>query len=706
MSINKTTWLTRMLNFFQKKSIFILFLLSFVLWLFVFKPFLQGEIPLQQDADPYFHHTRYFCSNLSQGLIPLWDSNWSLGVPNYFILQRIGCFNPCYVIPAILIKTGFAHFNAYIIFLVFYHFLGLVGFYLLCKSILKRKSLAFAAYLSLLFSIISFNLFSGYTHLLFCPLIWLFYFLIRFNQGPNKFYFLGITLCLSTLFTTYIPFLAIIILSSFLIVFIIFYAKDVVPYLKNSLNFFKNNLVLTSLCSVFLITSLAPGYLLMKSGETQNFEMPNRSIHGESKNVLSINEAATTQFDSFSHIYFSRQFGNFKQFHLRVFFLPLFIYLVLFLGLITPIKKFNLFLLSWGIILLLVSSPKLVPGIHSFLFSHLFIYTYIRMHHFFLWISILPIFIIFIFDQLKTFLKTHPSNSNEKKLMLLYLILIHAALTALLIFKQNDILTPYLTVLFSFIFFTLYFFKSKRVPLIILSVILVIQPLEVIHYMKKTEALFVNPSHHQPHLSPNPMIRKNPSFNHYYMMHDTKNLWNILGNDLFAQYTRNIFILFDNLMIFNKDQDNPSQLKNIIESQRNVALVDALPLGYPTDTEKNAPPHPEYIEDNTQDFQLLQLSANAVTIKTNYKKPKLLVFNDSYDHEWRASINGQFHDIIRANLAFKGLWIPAGENMIRFEYGHPLKRMLFNLLLIVSYLILLSMIIMKIRQGFIKHAAV
>jgi len=52
-----------------------------------------------------------------------------------------------------------------------------------------------------------------------------------------------------------------------------------------------------------------------------------------------------------------------------------------------------------------------------------------------------------------------------------------------------------------------------------------------------------------------------------------------------------------------------------------------------------------------------------------------LVYADAADPGWRASIDGLEIPIAEANLAFKAVWVPSGEHVVRFSFGDGLGRL-------------------------------
>ena len=49
----------------------------------------------------------------------------------------------------------------------------------------------------------------------------------------------------------------------------------------------------------------------------------------------------------------------------------------------------------------------------------------------------------------------------------------------------------------------------------------------------------------------------------------------------------------------------------------------------------------------------------------------LLVFNESYDTGWRASVDGRPASICRVNAVVQGVAVPPGRHTLRFAYHPP-----------------------------------
>ncbi len=73
--------------------------------------------------------------------------------------------------------------------------------------------------------------------------------------------------------------------------------------------------------------------------------------------------------------------------------------------------------------------------------------------------------------------------------------------------------------------------------------------------------------------------------------------------------------------------------------------------------------HPIEVTAYTYDTLELRVQSDA---------PCVLYWADGYDRRWRASVNGEPTPILRANINFKAVVIPAGRSDIRFEYAPTL----------------------------------
>jgi len=64
----------------------------------------------------------------------------------------------------------------------------------------------------------------------------------------------------------------------------------------------------------------------------------------------------------------------------------------------------------------------------------------------------------------------------------------------------------------------------------------------------------------------------------------------------------------------------------------------------------------------------LQDTPNRVTIDANLDAPGYLVLADTWYPGWRATVDGEPADILRANYAFRAVWLEAGEHAVEMVY--------------------------------------
>jgi len=71
---------------------------------------------------------------------------------------------------------------------------------------------------------------------------------------------------------------------------------------------------------------------------------------------------------------------------------------------------------------------------------------------------------------------------------------------------------------------------------------------------------------------------------------------------------------------------------------------------------------------NIQYQVTLQDTPNRVTIHAILDAPGYLVLADTWYPGWRATVDGEPAEILRANYAFRAVWLEAGEHVVEFVY--------------------------------------
>jgi len=481
-------------NFFDKirerycNSLFILFFLSFLLWIFAFRGFLFNKLALVGDARAYFEHFHFYLDNIGRGVFPMWETARASGVPIEFFLRRIGEFNPLFFLILTLNKIGLSFTSSYLIFLAFYYFLGMVGFYLLAKRVFGDSRPAFAAYLLLLFSSLGTRLFDSFIIGIFVPMIWFFYFLTAFTQSPKRHFLLGVTFTLMIIVTTYVPFYFLTVFGVFVICFSVIYFRNLREIFWEYLRFFKVNKLFSCFCILALLLSLIPGILFYQESARGEYVLPVRHAGSLMENSLGVRFQTIGGGGVVSPLVRKGLFSNLRQFQVGTFYIPVFAYLLLLFGGITPINKRLVLLGSWGFGIYLISLNNATP-LYRFLYDHVFYFKYFRNFEFFLWVILLPIGVFFVAEQLRLFLNYQPRTKKEKYAVMALVFIIHLALAVFIYGQGDDLISSYLVVGLSLFFFMLYLAGTlhQNIPklciLLFFFILILAQPMEVYKYL-------------------------------------------------------------------------------------------------------------------------------------------------------------------------------------------------------------------------------
>lgn len=70
----------------------------------------------------------------------------------------------------------------------------------------------------------------------------------------------------------------------------------------------------------------------------------------------------------------------------------------------------------------------------------------------------------------------------------------------------------------------------------------------------------------------------------------------------------------------------------------------------------------------TGSAQIVLYTPNKVTIQTSSFMPSFLVLTDSYSPGWNVYVNGVEERVYRTDFAFRGVFVPEGENIVEFLY--------------------------------------
>lgn len=660
-------------------------LLPFALWLFLMRDLALGRSIITGDTFSFYATVKFFFSNLAHGIYPLWNPFVVFGMPADIDMRCIGEFNPfLYLIPA-LNTLGLNFYHAFLVYLAAYFFVGLLGFYLLAKAILKNPLAAYLAYLILMFSSLSMTMFSQVNMLLlFVPAVWCVYFAVEWMRNWEKRYFLGLVFALMVIFTTYLP---LYILTVFLILglfWAVIYFKEIKARLTGAFGFCHRYLGLKVFCLLALLISLISPVLSYRAAMSQDMVLPTRhfdaasiSKGGLAMRYEDLNAGGITTKMSGEDLFFN--LDRIAYDNDGFVFVPLFAVLFLCVAAFSKITRLSALLFSAGFFLFLLALGN-AGGLHKFLFDHIFFFPMLRNLYYFL-PFILALLVLFASEQLQALLAYNLTTNRSRLLFFGWIVIVHSGFLAYFSRSDNVILSSYLTVLLSFIGFTLFeigwFERRKNIWAGFLTVLILLQPAQVLFSYNKNASVYKSEyiqkgiadnnsaarfSFLHPGFLPSVntqsdvdsynyyrlALTDSPGFVTYHYGYPTRYAYPLLrlGVDSKIQsYVKHKFVIYDNAAAQKDISEDPKALKESLSKNKGA-----------------------FLDGDRADFKVAGFDVNGVKISTNFNTEKFLVYNDSFHSHWKAFINGNEAAITRASLAFKGVVLPAGKNMVEFRF--------------------------------------
>ncbi len=563
---------------------------------------------------------------------------------------------------------------------------------------------AFAAFLLMAFSSFIVLLFNSFIVLIFTPMVWFFYFLTDFTQRPRKHSFLGIVFTLMLPAITYLPFYFLTIVGVYLLCFVGIYWKNFKEILLRYVDFFRTNHVFVCICFLLLFMALLPGLMYFQDAAAGEFVLPRRHHQTADANAFAVNAQSHVAGGIVPIVIYERLFSNLQKFELGVFYVPVFAFICFLFGLVTKLNKRLVLFALMGFLMYLIGVYDSGP-FYQFLYKHIFFFKYFRNFQFFLWLVILPAFILLSAEQLSIMLQYKPRRGKERAALLIFLSIVHMGFLVFLFLQKKVIISSHIVVILSWIFFMVYFLdlprkkplrESQSFVLGCLLVLILAQPLMVYHYLGKNsqkapeyyiydkpymDFRFTRGEPPQDVLASGVIARKPPMI--YYATSWYHFLQKGLDYNVFEKYIHHKWMAYDRVErlddaeFLGGSRTAPTDLRVVrslerveaaFRENRNVAFIplDAVGEGFmPTRMAAQA----QIIKDNSKQFQVLDYDMNSIKVKTNFDTPKFLVYNDSFHSRWQAFMDGKPVDLWRANMAFKGLWVPAGEHTVFLRYG-------------------------------------
>ncbi|MCA9398263.1 MAG: hypothetical protein KC618_00830 [Candidatus Omnitrophica bacterium] len=650
-------------NIFSSKHTLILFFLIISLWIFLFSDFFSGHLRLIGDAIPYYENTKFYLDQLGRGVMPLWDHTRNGGAPYEFFLRRIGEFNPFYFFIIILSKLGLSFYHAYATFLTIYYMLGVFGFYCVINKILKNQDAALLGAVTLMFSCFSAILFRSFIVLVFNPLIWFLYFAICFCDSRNRRNFMGMVFCLMLLLTTYIPFYALTILIIFALCCAVFYREQLLIFLRSVYDFAGRERMIVIVGMVLLFLSVLPG-LTFFADINGAVVLPDRHEGSMDTHPLSVVQQ-TVALGGTPALSFAYILPDLKGLRVGDIYLPVITFLLFAGGLFLKTGRRFCFGLMFLFILYWLSLYDATP-IYPFLYKYGFFFKYIRNFQFFLWIGIIP---IFIFMALDSFCRIQRMKEMFQRKAFVYVLVFCIILQGVFVIRAMVVKASQKV--------SSYRYEDNYADLLLPDT--------------KTAQVIGEELKAAEHI-----VRTERSLSNMYI----GTPW---MNDLGQRLDPNVLQTYQQIKLLLYDQAQYFDPASISEKDIKAAFIDLdKALVELREAEKNVADSSsggaaQIITKESTEVMPSRFNANELVLKTNLNKSKFLVYNDSFHPDWNVEIDGKAETIYRANLAFKGVWLPAGEHIVRFHYGKRWQYLLKVIVLAAFTGLFMYLIYLQIR---------
>jgi len=128
-------------------------------------------------------------------------------------------------------------------------------------------------------------------------------------------------------------------------------------------------------------------------------------------------------------------------------------------------------------------------------------------------------------------------------------------------------------------------------------------------------------------------------------------------------------------------------------SQPAAVVIEAAP-------DKSGAQIPSGNTDSPESISFVSSSYNRLQVNTEVGPGgKWLIYSDGWHPGWEARVDGIPQPIRRADLAFKGVWLPAGSHRVSFEFHNPIVWGAFVSLMAVTTVFLLGLLIYLIAAS-------
>lgn len=692
---------------------------AFLLWIFAFRDFFFHANRINLETIASYSWTKFFMNNILNGVFPMWNPYLYLGtspVPGYVML---GFLNPLVYLVGLLVKLGASYYDAYLIYLALLYFLGCLGFYFLSKVIFKDDDLAFLSYLLFLFSGAGAIIFATTNMLLmFIPGVWFLYFLVRFFEGFKTGDLMGATYSTMVMMTSYLPFHFATVFLLFATLWGCLYPRQLGYIVLGSWRYIKTKPGVVLGCLMAVGVSVIP--LLLQKYESSSNEIVYPSRHCTETNLEdcfqgTLNNQSAMLYEETSRSGTLSERADFRALfsHLDklsfgtdgILFIPVFGYLLIWLGLLTRFDRRVVLFIFLSTLIMLISLGGAAP-VHRFLFEHIFFLKYFRNLFFFI-VFLTPTLILLAVSQLKLIGQMPVVTLRRRLASIILVLILHLGFMIFLMKEGSIILTSFVTVIASSLFFALFF--SGRLKLArpvsqwILAVIIIIQPLQVFsafgqnasyfkcalprEHVAPPKFVFTRPAKNIPReCSANLFLPYIDYFWSYIILEDAAGeigfpgavgrgvffLSHYINRSVWNEYVIDKLKLYDQVEPYEEKYEVLLNLENAMKDNVNKVFVsnvdEKLLKTFSSDHIGVEGTFTKALHTSDEEFKITHFDVNSLKFETHFKADKFLVYADSFHSGWKVFINGKSGRVYQANVAFKGIWLPPGPVNVVLKY--------------------------------------
>jgi hypothetical protein len=344
-----------------------------------------------------------------------------------------------------------------------------------------------------------------------------------------------------------------------------------------------------------------------------------------------------------------------------------------------------IFFLLFNIFGLLLVSITSASGVHHFLYEHIIFFKVMRNLYYFFWLAILPMAVLLSVTAFRSLL-TAIQSSPKKKIWLVYIIICHLLFVLFLCRQQGILSGAWLAVFISAVYFLIYCCCENKISYsvgfcaILLAVF--IQSAQV--YGLLQDRMYQLNQYYAHYGQTHKVFDKKTKISAYYDSHWFDVLLNYIDQDVLDSYTHHKFIIYDNVAPYDDSLQFLKVFEKTAASNMNVAYVSRFESA-PRDWRggSNVSFQADVNPVLSGKLSVISFDANTWKIKTHLPNSEFLVVNDNYNSSWHAFINGRPARLLRANVSFKGLWVPSGDSDVVLRFSDPTRYMLHIALIIL-----------------------